>query len=321
LKKILIIQTAFIGDVILATPLLEALHAEFPEARIDMLVRKGNQTLFQGHPFLKTVFVWDKQLGKYKNLLLLLIAIRRQKYDLVINCQRFAASGFLTAFSGAISTSGFRKNPFSIFFKRKANHTISNGLHECARNLKLIEHLNITGKIQPRLYPAPLKFETPKHYCCIAPASVWFTKQWPKNKWIELINLIPSEQTIYLTGGPGDHALCEEILKSTAHPQVINLAGSLSLLESAELMRAATMNYVNDSAPMHLCSSVNAPVTAIFCSTVPSFGFGPLSENSHIIETKEELPCRPCGLHGFKACPKGHFQCAESIQPENVLSN
>jgi heptosyltransferase-2 len=84
LKKILIIQTAFIGDVILATPVLEALHAEFPEARIDMLVRKGNQTLFQGPPFLKTVFVWDKQLGKYKNLLLLLIAIRRQKYDLVI---------------------------------------------------------------------------------------------------------------------------------------------------------------------------------------------------------------------------------------------
>ena len=321
MKKILIIQTAFIGDVILATPLLEALHTQYPEARIDMLVRKGNQTLFQGHPFLKTVFVWDKQLGKYKNLMLLLIAIRRQKYDLVINCQRFAASGFLTAFSGAASTSGFRKNPFSVFFKHKVNHSISNGLHECARNLKLIEHLNITGNIQPRLYPAPLKFETPKIYSCIAPASVWFTKQWPKNKWIELINLIPSEQTIYLTGGPGDQALCEEILKSTAHPQVINLAGNLSLLESAELMRGASMNYVNDSAPMHLCSSVNAPVTAIFCSTVPSFGFGPLSENSRIIETKEELPCRPCGLHGFKACPKGHFQCAESIQPENVLSN
>jgi heptosyltransferase-2 len=101
----------------------------------------------------------------------------------------------------------------------------------------------------------------------------------------------------------------------------MNLAGSLSLLESAELMRGATMNYVNDSAPMHLCSSVNAPVTAIFCSTIPSFGFGPLSENSRIIETKEELPCRPCGLHGFKTCPKGHFLCAESIKPENVLSN
>lgn len=321
MKKILIIQTAFIGDVILASPILEALHAQFPEARIDMLVRKGNQTLFQGHPFLKTVFVWDKQSGKYKNLLLLLLAIRRQNYDLVINCQRYAASGFLTAFSGASSTSGFRKNPFSLFFKRRINHSVSNGLHECARNLKLIEHLNIKGAIQPRLYPPPLKFETPKNYSCIAPASVWFTKQWPKNKWIELINRIPVEQTIYLTGGRGDHTLCEEILKSTTHHQVINLAGTLSLLESAELMRHAKMNYVNDSAPMHLCSSTNAPVTAIFCSTVPSFGFGPLSENSRIIETKENLSCRPCGLHGFGACPKGHFQCAESIMPENVLSN
>jgi len=81
------------------------------------------------------------------------------------------------------------------------------------------------------------------------------------------------------------------------------------------------MNFVNDSAPMHLASAVNAPVTAIFCSTVPSFGFGPLSEKSIVIETKEKLDCRPCGLHGFKACPKGHFKCAYSISNEELISS
>ncbi len=320
MKKILIIQTAFIGDVILATPLLEALHAAYPEARLDMVVRKGNQSLFKGHPFLKTVFVWDKLGGKYKNLLLLLVAIRRQKYDLVINCQRFAASGFLTGFSGATSTVGFDKNPFSFRFKHTVKHEISNGLHECERNLQLIAHLHIQGNPQPKLYPAPLSFEVNKPYVCLAPASVWFTKQWPEHKWVELIQLLPEDTQVYLTGGPDDALLCERIAEKAGRIRVTNVCGKLSLLESASLMKDAEMNYVNDSAPMHLCSSVNAPVTAIYCSTVPSFGFGPISSRAHIVETRVKLDCRPCGLHGFNACPKGHFKCAEGISAENVLS-
>jgi heptosyltransferase-2 len=79
-------------------------------------------------------------------------------------------------------------------------------------------------------------------------------------------------------------------------------------------MKNAQMNYVNDSAPMHLASAVNAPVTAIFCSTIPAFGFTPLSDHSRVIETSEVLPCRPCGLHGYAKCPKGHFKCAETIE-------
>lgn len=79
------------------------------------------------------------------------------------------------------------------------------------------------------------------------------------------------------------------------------------------------MNYVNDSAPLHIASAMNAPITAVFCSTVPAFGFGPLSDHSKIIETKLMLDCRPCGLHGFKSCPKGHFKCALSIEAKDLL--
>ena len=78
-------------------------------------------------------------------------------------------------------------------------------------------------------------------------------------------------------------------------------------------------NYVNDSAPMHMASAMNASTTAIFCSTVPGFGFGPLSGNARIVETEEDLDCRPCGLHGFKKCPKEHFNCAYSIKTEQLL--
>ena len=96
------------------------------------------------------------------------------------------------------------------------------------------------------------------------------------------------------------------------------LAGKLSLLGTASLMSRARMNYVNDSAPLHIASAMNAPVTVVFCSTVPAFGFGPLRENGRVIETSEKLRCRPCGVHGYKACPEGHFKCALTIDPEDV---
>jgi heptosyltransferase-2 len=86
-------------------------------------------------------------------------------------------------------------------------------------------------------------------------------------------------------------------------------------------MKDATMNYVNDSAPMHLASAMNAPVTAIFCSTVPAFGFGPLSNKSVVIESKEKLTCRPCGLHGYRACPQKHFKCATTIESDALLAS
>jgi heptosyltransferase II len=90
-------------------------------------------------------------------------------------------------------------------------------------------------------------------------------------------------------------------------------------LGTAALMEGAQMNYVNDSAPLHIATAMNAPVTAVFCSTIPAFGFGPLNPNGRIVELTEKLDCRPCGLHGYAACPKGHFKCALEISVAQVL--
>jgi heptosyltransferase II len=90
MKKILVIQTAFIGDVVLATSLIENLHLQLPEVRIDILVRKGNESLFESHPFLNQVLVWDKKNNKYQNWVGLLFTIRSSQYDVVLNAQRFA---------------------------------------------------------------------------------------------------------------------------------------------------------------------------------------------------------------------------------------
>ena len=324
--KFLVIQTAFIGDVVLATPIIEKLHRFYPEAQIDFLLRKGNETLLTAHPLITKVWVWDKKRSKYRNWWNLLLQLRKERYNWAINCQRFTAAGLLTILSGSQQTVGFRKNPASLFFSRRLPHvfgTLEQPVHEVDRNLLLIEHLTDASFEQPRLYPSDSDFQSIQNlapnkapYCCIAPTSVWFTKQYPASKWIKLIDRLPENHTVFLLGGPGDAVACEEMAVAASHPNVQNLAGQLSFLESSALMRGAAMNYVNDSAPLHFASAVDAPVTAVFCSTLPLFGFTPLSSIRHIVESGEQIACRPCGLHGHNSCPEGHFACAWSIQEE-----
>src|SRR6202035_4687558 len=306
-----------IGDVVLATPLIEKLHLFFPDAQIDFLLRKGNEQLLAGHPYIHERLIWDKKKNKHKNLFRLLGSIRKNKYDKLINLQRFFATGLITVFSGAEETIGFDKNPLSFLFSRKIKHRVGGDspVHETVRNLELIRDFTDVSIYRPKLYPSAADLASVDalatgKFITISPASVWFTKQFPASQWILFIRNIPAGYRIYLLGGSGDLAICQFILGSCDREELKVLAGSLTFLQSAALMSRARMNYVNDSEPMHFASAMNAPVTAIYCSTIPGFGFGPLSDLSYIVEIDQPLYCRPCGLHGYASCPEGHFRCA-----------
>jgi heptosyltransferase-2 len=246
----------------------------------------------------------------------------------VINLQRFLFTGMLTVLSGAGRTVGFDKNPASRFFHDRIRHRIGMNeavgepWHEVGRNLSLIEPFTDDRFFHPKVYPSA---EAEDHarslapYITVAPGSVWATKRYPADRWAEFIRHVPWDRRILLIGSAADKALCAGIEGAAGHPGILNLAGTMRLTETAAYLKHAVMNYCQDSAPLHLASAVNAPVTAIYCSTVPAFGFSPLSHRSHILETEEALPCRPCGLHGLDACPKGHFRCAQ-IDPRRLLS-
>ncbi|MBP7272295.1 MAG: glycosyltransferase family 9 protein [Saprospiraceae bacterium] len=318
MKNILIIQTAFIGDVILATPIVEQLRRHFPMLQIDFLLRKGNESLLANYPYIRKVIIWDKQRNKYRNLWATLRTIRRERYDAVINLQRFFSTGLLTALSGAKQTIGFNKNPLAVLFDKRIAHIVD-GRHEVQRNLALIHHLTMDATVdKPQLYPSDSDRKAVQYlgkYVCIAPTSVWQTKMLPLEKWLLLINGL-SNVTVFLLGAKSDKAFCENLQKkvTNANITIINKTGELTFLQSAALMQGAMMNYVNDSAPLHFASAMNAPVTAFFCSTVPKFGFTPLSDVSIVRESCHNLACRPCGLAGKAACPHGHFLCGDINQ-------
>jgi len=322
--KFLIIQTAHIGDVILALPVAQALRSEHPNAEIHFVVRKGNESLLANHPAIDKTWVWDKSFKKYRNLFRLIAKLKKIKFNAAYNLQRFFSSGYIMFNIKAKEKIGFDKNPLAKFYTKSIPHIINqvkkdDFIHEVQRNLALLGKNEL---IRPKLYPSASdiakveSLEIKQPFFIIAPASVWFTKQWTINKWQALANQLSKKGSVVAIGAKGDADLCDEVLNSIERS--LNLCGELSLLQSAALMQQAKRVYCNDSAPMHLASSVNAPTTAIFCSTIPQFGFGPLSDDAEIVETNENLACRPCGLHGKKVCPEGHFKCATTIDLSQI---
>lgn len=326
--KFLVIQTAFIGDVVLATAIAEKLHVTYPDSIIDFVVRKGNESLLADHPFINKTWVWDKKSGKIRNLLRLCTGLRSARYTHVINPHRFLTSGILSLLSGASHTAGFDKNPLSFVFTRKVKHVIAHKnaatfQHDTERNQLLISDITEGAAARPRLYPTTRQYEKVKPfqgapYVTISPASVWFTKQFPKEKWTQLVQQLTGYR-VYLLGGKGDSGMAADILNESKHPDIHNLCGQLGFLESTALMQGALMNYTNDSAPQHFASAVGANLTAVFCSTIPQFGFGPVDKHARVVEITDPLYCRPCGLHGHRECPEKHFRCAKEITNEQLL--
>jgi len=252
MQSILIIQTAFLGDVILATPVISELKRIYPTSNIDVLVRKGNESLIDNNPYINTTYVFDKKEGKIKNMWLLIKQFRANNYDLIINLHRFGSSGIIAGLSKKNKLFGFKKNPFSFLHSKSFEHKIGNNQHEVERNLSIIQEFGAVTTKRPELFPNNEDYNFVNQYqegeyFCLAPASVWFTKQLPNSKWITLVKKIQNQGTIYLLGGPNDFELCEEILIKSKSTKVINLAGKLNFLQSAALMKSAYRNYVNDS--------------------------------------------------------------------------
>jgi heptosyltransferase-2 len=328
MENILLIQTAFIGDVVLALPVAQVLKKHYPEAELHFVVQQGTENLLKNHPAIDHVWLHQKSEHKNRSLYRLVSRLKKRPWDLAINIHRFFSTGLLMSMVPATTKIGFDKNPLSYFYDHTLPHQIphptedGNYLHEVERNLQLLQPLNLEEFHRPRLYPSEHDeqklqphLETPNYV--IAPASVWHTKQWPQGKWSELVSQIDSNYYLYFIGGPDDRAFCADIARH--HPQTTNFCGELTFLQSAALMQHTEAVLTNDSAPLHFASAMNVPTLAIFCSTVPRFGFGPLADKAAIIEINTPLSCRPCGLHGHDQCPQGHFKCARDIASQRIL--
>jgi heptosyltransferase-2 len=320
-SNVLIIQTAFLGDAVLITSLLEKIRQESPQTKVQLLVRAGLEPIFEAYPHdvLTKVWGYDKS-NKLRSWLNLRKQLSNENFDQVLLVQRFSGMGLLSISIGAKKVVGFQQNPFSFFFSQRMTHRFGQGVHEIERNTDLVQKWLGDKVFRPFLLATPRLPDglVAQKYLCISPGSVWETKRLPLQTWIDLIHELPKEQAIVLMGAPNETDLAAQIVAACSGRNIHNLTGKLGLLEAIGVYQESQMAFVNDSGPMHICSAVNTPTVAVFCSTTPAFGFGPLATWNRIIESTEALACKPCGSHGKKSCPLGHYACGNGIQVKQL---
>lgn len=323
--RILIIHTAFIGDIVLSTPLVKKLKEVYPWSNITYVTTPAGASILRNNPNISEIIEYDKR-GKHKGLKGIYQLGKRLKYEnfnLVITPHRYLRSSVLSWLTGSPVRKGYKNAAASFLYTEKIPYDKKK--HEVEKLLSFV-----SGKENKRyeieLYPNEqdvkkinemLKEYEGKKLILLAPGSKWFTKKWPLEYFNEIIGQLKNREDIItgIIGGADELAL-----NIVTGGNVVDFRGKTSLLELAELIKRSELVVTNDSSPIHIASAwKDVEILAIFGPTVKELGFFPWSKNSVIFET-EGLPCRPCSLHGGDKCPQKHFKCMLDIKPEIVLN-
>lgn len=325
----LVIQTSFLGDVILTTPLISELSRR---GSVDVLVTPVGATALANNPHIRTVIPYDKR-GTYGSAVGLWETIReirsRRPYDTVYLAQGSFRSGLLAMMTGAKERIGFASSTGRVLYTKQLPYRPDRHHAERLWWLAMSECADPPSRdqVRPRLYPSDeerrivdlllRKTGSPDEpFVALAPGSAWGTKRWPY--YPELARKLAEDSRIAVIGSSADSALAAQIIDALPPGRAINGLG-LPLLASAELIGRARAIVTNDSAPQHLASAMGTPTLTIFGPTVPEFGFGPLAER-HVVAGHDGLSCRPCHRHGPQRCPLGHWRCMRELTPEYITS-
>ncbi|MBS4029393.1 MAG: lipopolysaccharide heptosyltransferase II [Ignavibacteriales bacterium] len=333
--RILILRLSSLGDVILTTPVYRLLRKKFPSAQIDVLVKKEFAEVLRFNPHINNVI----EFGSPRVLPLRIIrnALKLRAYDVVIDLHNSLRTRLLR-FQLAKQTLVIDKDLWKrwLLVNLKANlfekklsipekyiRTLAPlGIENDDKGLEIFFPDEINERVKNVIMSGVEGLFESKKIIAICPTARHKTKIWLKENFIQLANELieKHDATILLFAAPNESEYCESIKTEIRNSQsVINLAGKISLLESAALMDLCEVVVTNDSANLHIAAARKKNVIAIFGSTVEEFGFFPYRTNAKILQV-ENLDCRPCSHIGLEECPKGHFRCMKDISMEMVVN-
>jgi len=332
-EKILVLQTSFLGDVVLTTPLLSALKRRFPSARLSVLCTPQAKPLLEGNPDIHEILTDDKKgdgrgwLGIWRKAK----ELRQKGFTMALSPHKSFRSGLLLFLARVPRRVGFRKSAGWFFYHHRVQRDPSR--HDAERMLSLLqpfvsEHGGDRGELQvfadagaeetvERLFRS-LGISGNGVTFGINPGSVWATKRWTAEGYAELMVRLNERYRceILLFGGPEDVKVVERIQRLSGQLG-ISLAGKIALRELVSAIGRCDLFITNDSAPMHIAVARGIPVVAIFCATTRALGFYPYSSRAVVVE--KDLPCRPCSSHGGRRCPLGTEDCMRLIRSDDIL--
>ncbi len=342
----LVVQTSFLGDVVLTTPLIAELAKR---GTVDVLTTPEGSAILANNPDIRNVIVFDRRdadrgiagfartVGRIRHAGLYGSAESATPlvkpdgfYDAAYLCQGSFRSAILTYATGIRNRIGFNTSEGCRLYTKRVEYRADK--HHAERlwwlSMNSCADPPSPAQIAPRLFPSPdddraadmlLRDRMPdrqREFVAIAPGSAWATKRWPF--YHELAVKIGSRANVVVIGGNADVTTGDAIVAQLPPGCAANAAGRLGILASAALIGRAAGLVSNDSAPQHLASAMNTPTISIFGPTVPDFGFGPLADKS-AVAGNTGLACRPCDRHGPQRCPLGHWRCMRELSSSDVF--
>jgi heptosyltransferase-2 len=325
----LVVQTSFLGDIVLTTPLIAELARRGP---VDVLTTREGRAALENNPAVRNVIVYDRRdadrgVAGFARTANRLRRASRGGYDGAYFATGSLRSVMLVAAGGVHRRVGFNTSEgrrlYSDIVEYRSDRHHSERLWWLAES----EIAPTPERTRPRLYPSSIDHQTAiellqenlsdltRPLVALAPGSVWGTKRWPF--YPELAVRLMNRYNIVVVGGPDDKQIGDTIVAQIPGGCAVNAAGSLTVLGSAAMISIAVALVSNDSAPQHIASAMNTPTTTIYGPTVPELGFGPVADVS-LVAGNHTIDCRPCQHHGPPKCPLGHWRCMRELSSEQI---
>lgn len=344
--EILIVQTAFLGDLLLSIPLIRGASRCFPDSKITLVCRQGLSNLIEPLNLVDTVLeVKKNDKISYQNLQK---SLKQKKWDYVFCPHESFRSALLVNSLNAKTKVGFKKWWNAFIFNQRVpremrlpdalrqasllnpvcqkqqelflDFTQSRDAWNPVERDKAVEFSSMelpdwaSMKIEPGASLKPSFVVRPKS-AFIFPGSVWATKRWTEEGFVGVAKeLVADGYYVYWMGSPDEASLCEKLAEQVEESE--SLAGKVSLLDSYLALTQGEVLISNDSGSMHMGSMAGIPTLAIFGPTVLDIGYRPWQKRAIVVQ--KSLECRPCGLHGHQRCPLGHHRCMREISAAEV---
>jgi heptosyltransferase-2 len=327
--RILVVQTGFLGDVVLTTPLLAALRRRVPAATLTMLVTPAAAPLVARHPALDEVLIDDKRgAGRGAlGMLRLALRLRRLGFTTAIAAHKSLRTALALRAAGIPRRIGFATAPGSRLYTTRVARPV--GVHDRDRILALLTPLGDVAVSEPaapwiaideaaraRATALLTPIADGRPLAAVCPGAAWRTKRWPAEAYGALVRGLEADGFACVILGGRDERAITAAVRAAAGDRGLDLGGATDVAALAAILARAAVAVTNDSAPMHVASALGVPQVAIFCATVPAQGYGPLGARAAVVE--KDLACRPCGRHGGERCPRGTDDCMQLVEVGEV---
>jgi heptosyltransferase II len=325
--RILLVQTAFFGDLILSTPVISGLRSCYPEAKIYVMTTAAAVALLKHDPLIDEIITFDKK-GRHAGISGFIDMVKKIKsynFDRVYALQRSYRTALLLWAARIPVRIGFSNAKLSFLYHIRKIRPKT--FHDVMRNLAILEGEGEGFDDHIRLVAPPLTqvkeqirdiLNSSAPTINVFPGSEWKTKMWHWQEYRKLIEHYAMQGfRILVLGGAKEQPIADTVSKGIKN--VFNLTGKTTLDEMLLLVKNSKLVICNDSMALHVAAGFKIPVVAVFCATSPSFGFGPWKTPNKIVE-RSDLACKPCRRHGSRSCPLGTEECMRGIPAAKVIS-